>query len=105
MQSRIDIHKHNLLLLRDAAKRLPGRPHISTMWRWHKRGVRGIRLATVVIGGQRYTSEEALQEFIDATTEAHDRGVALPTTPIDVTRRRRQAAIEKAERELEAAGI
>ena len=101
----IDIHSGNLLLLKDAAKRLPSRPHVSTLWRWHKRGCRGIRLETVVIGGQRYTSEGALQRFVERTTAAHDQGAALPVTPINETLRRRRAAIEKAERELEAAGI
>ena len=101
----IDIHSEKLWLLKDAAKRLPSRPHVSTLWRWHKRGCRGIRLETVVIGGQRYTSDEAMQRFVDRTTAAHDDGVALPATPIHETLRKRRAAIEKAERELAEAGI
>lgn len=31
-------------------------PDVTTVWRWRSRGVRGIRLDTVCIGGRRYTS-------------------------------------------------
>ena len=101
----IDIHTETLRLLKDVANQLPNRPHVSTLWRWHKRGCRGIRLETVVIGGQRYTSDEALRRFVDRTTAAHDDGAAFPITPIHETLRKRRAAIEKAERELAEAGI
>lgn len=101
----VDILNEDVVSLNDAAKILPNRPHVSTMWRWYKRGVRGIRLETAVLGGKRYTSKEAIQRFVERTTEAHDRGGAAPTKPINETMRQRRAAIEKAERELSAAGI
>jgi hypothetical protein len=46
------------------------RVHISTVFRWHQRGVRGIKLETILMGGGRFTSVEALIRFCDATTYA-----------------------------------
>lgn len=56
--------KEKLLSLNEAAKAIPGRPHISTVRRWISYGVGGIRLETVQIGGRRYTSIEAIERFI-----------------------------------------
>jgi len=96
----IDIHSEHLLTLTEAAKTLPGRVALSTIWRWMQRGVRGVRLQTVLVGGLRYTSREALQRFVEATTAAAD-GQPIPAR----TSRQRQKAIEQAERELAKAGI
>jgi hypothetical protein len=57
------------------------------------RGVRGVVLESVLIGGARYTSEEALERFFAAQNPGH---VAQPS---------REAAIAAAERTLAAAGI
>ena len=86
--------------LTEACRIIPGRPHISTVWRWHHRGCRGIRLETAVIGGRRFTSREAIVRFIERTTESRD-GVTSTPTPS----RNRQAAIKAAEQELAEAGI
>ena len=82
----------------EAAKLFPVRPNASTVWRWYKIGVKGIRLETVVVGSRRYTSREAIQRFLERTTAAAD-GIksATPTS--------RRKALERAERELDAAGI
>jgi len=54
-----------------AAALFPGnQPHLATIWRWAQRGVRGIKLETVAIGGRRYVSPEAVERFIAATTAA-----------------------------------
>ncbi len=58
------------LSLSEAAKAIPGRPHVSTLWRWATRGVRGVRLRTFVIGGRRFTDVAAIEEFIRRTTAA-----------------------------------
>ena len=84
-----------LLTLTQAANRLPGKPHVSSLWRWCKRGVRGVRLETLVLAGRRYTSFRALEEFAAATTAIAD-GKSIPTR----TPRQRQLAIERAERAL-----
>jgi hypothetical protein len=59
----IDISNEFLLTISAAAKSLPSRPHISTVWRWIQRGVRGVKLETYLIGGRRFTSREALERF------------------------------------------
>jgi hypothetical protein len=84
-----------LLTLTQAANHLPVRPHASTLWRWYKRGVRGIKLETLVVAGRRYTSLEALERFVASSTAAAD-GQPHPTrTPLQ-----RQRAIERAEGEM-----
>src|SRR5271154_5104019 len=96
----IDILIELLISLAAASKLLPGRPSITTLWRWHHRGVRGVKLETVVIGGRRYTSREAIARFIAATTAARDGQPTLLRSPIA-----RERAIAQAEQELKKAGI
>ena len=97
----IDTTNEQLLSLREAAASLPTRPHLCTIHRWRLRGIGGVKLGTVKIGGRRYTSAEELDRFIAATTAAAD-GSPPPTR----TPRQRQRAIERAEAELLArAGI
>jgi hypothetical protein len=93
----------SLLVLSLAAREVPGSSgngvHNSTVWRWALRGIRGIRLETVVIGGVRYTSREALDRFIRATTAAADGLVShAPTCS------QRDQAIRVAEHEFDAQG-
>ncbi len=63
----IDLTQEILLSLTDAAKALPPidgrRPHTSTLWRWCRKGVRGIRLEHVRLGNRVCTSREALVRF------------------------------------------
>ena len=86
----------DLISLSQAARELPGRPHLSTIWRWTTRGVRGVVLETLVVAGRRFTSHEALQRFVAATTAAATR--AAPA--VSVSGRRIQD-IEQAEREFD----
>lgn len=95
-----NLSHETFLTLQQAAKRLPGRRHISSVFRYAHKGVRGIRLETIVVGGRRYTSVEALDRFIIATTAAAD-GKPAPAR----TAKHRQRAVEAAERELDRAGI
>lgn len=98
------ILSEQLLTLSAAARAIPGRSgqgvHAATTWRWVRRGVRGIRLETVLIGGIRYTSREALERFFAAIT-----AIANGETPPIRTPTQRQRQIEAAERELSRAGI
>ena len=60
-------------------------------------GVRGgVRLESIVVGGQRFTSIEAIGRFIERTT-ANSRALLLRPRP---TSRQGEAAIRRAEREL-----
>jgi hypothetical protein len=95
----ISLSEH-LLTLAAAARELPGSSgrgvHPSTVWRWAQRGVRGVRLETILVGGVRYTSREALERFVRTMTASVDRVPLQPTSNSD----RRQKEIELAEREF-----
>src|SRR5262249_55058423 len=96
----IDITTEQLLSLADAAKRLPGgRPgrkrHVSWFLR-HKDDIELIRL-----GGQWYTSVEALQRYVERSTEA-----PIPQSPAPLrSTGERCRAVDKATRELAKHGI
>lgn len=85
----------NLVTLAQAAKLLPGRPNISTLWRWSRRGVKGVILETLVVAGRRFTSTEALRRFASATTAAANGAPPPMRTPV-----RRERGIQDAERAL-----
>ncbi len=53
-----------LLSMAQAANSLSNRPAVSTLWRWSSRGVKGVKLQTLVVGGRRYTTPEYLSEFV-----------------------------------------
>lgn len=97
---RHDLTRETLLTINQAARRVPSNPGVSTLWRWVSKGARGVTLESVLIGGKRYTSAEALDRFFAATTAAAN-GEAAPVR----TTRQRAKAIEAAERELAEAGI
>jgi hypothetical protein len=94
----IDITREQIRTLSQAAQELPGRPHVSTLWRWSRRGVRGVTLETVSIGGRRYTSREALGRFTAALSDHHTASGPRPSTPD-------RARALQTERELDRAGF
>jgi len=96
----MDVFSQPVITLTEAAKRLPGRPHVSTLHRWRKRGVGGVKLKTQKLGGRRVVAVSDLEEFIEAVTAAADGEPSPPRTA-----KKRQRAIEAAERELDRAGI
>lgn len=58
-----DIAEHAIAIT-DIPKHLPGkRVAITTPWRWATKGCRGVVLETFHIGGRRYTTKQALEEF------------------------------------------
>lgn len=73
----INIRDEDVLTLAEAAKSksLPRRrrrrkPHASTLYRWARHGLRGVRLEVIRVGGTLCTSTEALQRFFDRLTAA-----------------------------------
>ena len=92
----IDVESETLLTFSQAARQIPGRPGISTIHRWWRRGVRGIKLATTLVGGRRYTSSEAIARFI---------AVAQGQPPLIRTPGQRQRAIGRAEQNLDRENI
>ena len=71
----INLQEERLLTFREAAAYLPAgyTPRPSTWWRWWRNGHKNVRLETLVIGGRRYTSAEAVGRFAAALTEQSDR--------------------------------
>lgn len=60
----IDITKERVRRLIEAVQVIPGQPHLSTVIRWSRKGVQGVKLETVLVGGRRFTSLEAIDRFI-----------------------------------------
>ncbi len=60
----------DVIRLSEVSAELPGRVDVSTVWRWAQRGVRGVKLETVTIGGKRMTSRQAVSRFIAATSRS-----------------------------------
>ena len=46
------------------------RPHIQSVRRWVKKGVRGVKLQASFVNGKYLTSTDSVREFIAASTEA-----------------------------------
>jgi hypothetical protein len=105
----IDVFKESVLSLAEATKRLPRvrrgkKPHVSSLYRWAKRGKRCsdgtvARLEIIKVGGTTCTSLEALQRFFDRLTGERD--IVSPPT---ITERQRLQEMEAVERELDALG-
>jgi hypothetical protein len=91
----IDMHNETLLAIAEVSDHVPTHPHVATVWRWIQKGIRGVRLESVLIGGMRYTSKEALQRFFEGSNASTNGTQSRRTQPV-----RKQAAIEAAEREF-----
>lgn len=99
------ILNENLLSFAGAARHLPPnaagcRVHISTLVRWRIRGVRGVRLEAIRIGGRWHTSREALARFAVAVTAAVEKAAEPNAVPDP-----RPAHLDLVTAELERAGI
>jgi hypothetical protein len=68
----IDVSVERPISYREAAKFLPEgwQPGFSTWWRWSTLGVRGVKLETILVGGRRCTTAQAVQRFIARVTAA-----------------------------------
>lgn len=53
----------------DVASFIGRRPDKTTMYRWCLRGVRGVKLEHVRLGGRIITSRQAITRFIEARTK------------------------------------
>ena len=93
----------NLFPLAAATSQLPRRrqgkkAHTATVYRWAQRGLRGVRLETLRVGGTLCTSREALQRFFERLTDTDSPPPSVPSVS-------RKASIEKADAELARLGI
>lgn len=93
----IDLSTERLITLSQAAKLLPDRPSVATLWRWRTKGAHGRRLESIVLGGKVYCSVEALERFAQQQGGGDSSAIRSPA--------RREKEIRRAEIELEKAGI
>ena len=106
----IDLQNEDLLTLAEAALAVPrvnGRkPHISTMWRWCRKGLRGVQLEHVRVT-RICTSREALNRFFERLADADTRPAPVPPGPTLQARTagQRDRDVRRAEQTLRAAGI
>lgn len=71
---------------------------VSTVWRWHLRGIGGHRLAATCIGGRRYILDEVFHAWCRAITES--KCGTRTRTPAA-----RQRAIDQASRTVDEMGV
>ena len=110
----IDLNQEELLSLSESCAALPRidgkRPHTSTIWRWCRKGVRGVRLEHVRLGHRICTSRAALNRFANALAVADSASSSssnanTPTVPTPTPENQRARAVAEAEASLEEAGI
>ena len=103
--------REQLLSLSQAAKSVPridGRsPHASTVFRWAKKGLNGIKLEYLKVGGRIVTSVEAMDRFYVGVAEADQRAINIYCHPAIQTKkpRIRSRQIDAAEKSLRKAGF
>ena len=71
-----------------------------TTWRWALRGVAGQKLPTVCVGSKRFTTATAFAEWCEKVTAARS-GDPVPAR----SNKQREAAIDRAERQLAKMGV
>ena len=83
----IDIHTESMIRVFESPKVFPGNPSPQTVRRWRNRGIRGIKLEVIMIGGVAWTSREACDRFLRAINAPQ------PTAPkLTVGQHKRSAA-------------
>ena len=76
-----------LILLAHAAEYCPRRVHYHTLRNWTRRGVRGVVLDSVWVGGREYTTRIALVRFFNALARPR-RAIVSPTEARVINRSR-----------------
>ena len=84
------------LTIKEARAMVPGRPDVSTLHRWSRKGVKArngftVKLATVRMGGQVFTTKEALSSFAKEL-RINDDAASLPP---DDMKERADAAMKR----------
>ena len=101
----IDFRTETIVTMAEAARRMPGRPNVSTLWRWRKKGINGVKLETIKCGSKRLTSVEAIQRFVAQSTAADQpmppETASMPFRGRGGSKRRR----ESTQKELAAYGL
>jgi hypothetical protein len=80
-----DLREDQPLSLTDAAaflgKVTGQKPHVSTIWRWCLKGVKGVRLESICIGGKRFVTAAAIERFVEGSTAARPQQAEQPNAP------------------------
>ena len=102
------------ITLAEAAKLAPGRPSSNCIWRWCRRGVRSrsgqtVCLDHIRVGGRIFTTRALLGRFFAAVAEADreyfDKPQIKPAAPTSKNSSRNRSSADRAEIELNKAGI
>lgn len=106
----IDLKTETKLSLSQAAKLVPPtrqdkQVHVSTIVRWILRGVRGVRLEAVRVGGRWVTTHEALERFSAALTAQYVAPTEGSAASIAQSPERRQNQQKRVEQLLAAMGV
>jgi len=104
------LDREDLFTLSQAAKRLPGRPHRSTVWRWHRLGYAlsdgsRVHLGVIRLGRRILVSAEDLAHFAERITEAERHSQPRSTRQKTRSPRRGSSRHQRAEREADDQGI
>lgn len=111
------MEERKFLSMTDAAKVLPIRPHVCTIWRWCRKGIQArngeyIRLRHFRVGGRMFTTKEDLYEFFEkvavADTEYFARAAADSLAALEAKKRvesRPSRSHEEAMRGLRRMGV
>ena len=105
------IGTEDILTFSETAKRLPEingrRIAAATLWRWARRGLKGVRLESRKLGGRYVTSIEAVDRFAARLAELNNSSSAAPAAQQTRPRRnqRRESDVNAAEGRVAAAGI
>ena len=100
----INVEHDTLISLRQLPsflqKRIGKRIHLSTIFRWRRRGIFGVQLECISIGRQTYTTLEAVIKFFEASTDARQ------NQPVRLTSAEKNALEARAKRfDAEAASL
>jgi len=116
------IETEEVMTLTELAAKLPKlngrRPHVASLWRWARRGSRGVKLESVWIGGRLVSSLPAFVRFTERLAQVRESGNGNGHRGADTARprersigRRTRSAkqrikdVERAKKELRDAGI
>ena len=110
----IDLHAESVGTLAEVAAQLPRlsgrRIHVSTLWRWATKGIKGVRLDYIKMGGRLVTSVEAVARFAAKLTENDQKQAENDQPALQKARKKRTPTqhdrdVASARLELERAGI
>lgn len=101
----------DLLSLSAAAAICPAidgkRPRSSTVWRWARKGIRGVRLECVMVGRNMATTRPALEKFFAECAKASCKPVQspVPRAPRERGPAQAESAMAAADEKLRSMGV